>query len=117
MLTEQELYEVWHGADRLGWPFGPVVQLLMLTAQREGEVAAIRWSDVDLGTGIWTLTSERRPRPVARIWCRCRPRRLRILKAQPRLERATCFRAGSPMGRGRCAASPKPSAASTSSAA
>ena len=57
MLTDPELYEVWHGCDRLGWPFGPLVQLLMLTAQREGEVAAMRWSDLDLDAGIWTLTS------------------------------------------------------------
>ena len=50
---------MWHGCDRLGWPFGPLVQLLMLTAQREGEVASIRWSDVDFDTGIWTLTGDR----------------------------------------------------------
>jgi integrase len=57
VLTDPELYEAWHGCDRLGWPFGPLVQLLILTAQREGEVAAMRWSDLDLETGIWTLAS------------------------------------------------------------
>jgi integrase len=56
VLTDPELYEVWQGCDRLGWPFGPLVRLLILTAQREGEVAAMRWSDLDLETGIWTLT-------------------------------------------------------------
>jgi hypothetical protein len=48
VLTDPELHAVWHACDRLGWPFGPLVQLLMLTAQREGEVAAMRWSDLDL---------------------------------------------------------------------
>jgi integrase len=57
VLTDAELYEVWHGCGRLGWPFGPLVQLLMLTAQREGEVAAMRWPDLDLDAGTWALTS------------------------------------------------------------
>jgi integrase len=57
VLTDPELYEVWHGATRLGWPFGPLVQLLMLTAQREGEVASMRWSDLDLEAATWTLAS------------------------------------------------------------
>jgi integrase len=34
-----------------------LVQLLILTAQREGEVATMRWSDLDLDAGIWTLAS------------------------------------------------------------
>ena len=63
VLTDQEIHEVWHGCDRLGWPFGPLVQLLMLTAQREGEVASMRWSDVDFDTGIWTLDRRLGPRP------------------------------------------------------
>ena len=57
VLTDPELRAVWQGSDRLGWPFGPLVQLMMLTAQREGEVAAMRWADLDLEVGIWTLTS------------------------------------------------------------
>jgi integrase len=54
-LTASELQAVWHGAAQLGWPFRPVVQLLMLTAQREGEVATMRWSDLDLATATWSL--------------------------------------------------------------
>jgi integrase len=65
VLTDPELHAVWHGAARLGWPFGPLVQLLMLTAQREGEVAAMRWSDLDLDAATWTLagsqTKAKRP--------------------------------------------------------
>jgi hypothetical protein len=57
VLTDPELREVWYGCDRLGWPFGPLVQLMMLTAQREGEVAAMRWADIDLEAGLWTLAS------------------------------------------------------------
>jgi integrase len=56
VLTDPELYAVWHGCNRLGWPFGPLVQLLMLTAQREGEVAAMRWSDLNLEAATWSLS-------------------------------------------------------------
>ena len=84
VLLDQELYEVWHGCDRLGWPFGPLVQLLMLTAQREGEVASICWSDVDFDTGIWTLTGDRTKAGRAHL-VPLSSAALRILKAQPRL--------------------------------
>jgi integrase len=57
VLTGPELRAVWRGATLLGWPFGPVVKLLMLTGQREGEVAAMRWEDLDLATGAWALAS------------------------------------------------------------
>ena len=84
VLTDLEIYEVWHGADRLGWPFGPLVQLLMLTAQREGEIAAMRWSDLDLDKGIWALPSKStkagRPHLVP-----LSTTVIEIIKAQPRL--------------------------------
>jgi integrase len=57
VLTDPELRAVWHGAAHLGWPFGPVMHLLMLTGQREGEVAAMRWADLDLDQALWMLTS------------------------------------------------------------
>ena len=58
VLTDGELYRIWHACNQLGQPFGPLIQLLILTAQREGEVAAMRWSDLDLDKGVWTLTGE-----------------------------------------------------------
>ena len=42
----------------MGWPFGPLLQLLLVTDQREDEVAAMKWSDVDLARGIWMLPRE-----------------------------------------------------------
>ena len=34
---------------KLGFPFGPLVQLLVLTGQRRDEVAGMRWSEINLG--------------------------------------------------------------------
>ena len=59
VLTDDELRSVWAGADRLGFPFGPVVKLLMLTGQRRGEVAGMVWSELDLDKATWRIPKER----------------------------------------------------------
>jgi integrase len=43
VLTEKELAKVWHQAKKIGYPYGTIVQLLILTGQRSGETAAMRW--------------------------------------------------------------------------
>jgi integrase len=39
--------------DALGLPFGPIFKLLILTGQREGEVAGMAWSERDLDAASW----------------------------------------------------------------
>jgi integrase len=46
VLDDEELQAVWTAADKLGWPFGPIVQLLILTGARREEIGALRWSEV-----------------------------------------------------------------------
>lgn len=60
VLSIDELGEVWRACGSLGYPFGPLIRLLMLTAQRRGEVAGMRWSEID-GEN-WKLPSERAKR-------------------------------------------------------
>ena len=50
ILSDADLAEVWQGAVKLGYPYGHITQLLILTGQRRGEVAAIRrsWIEDDL---------------------------------------------------------------------
>jgi Arm DNA-binding domain len=55
VLTEAELAAAWVACDALGWPFGPLFQLLILTAQRRNEVAGMRWCDLDLQDRVWTF--------------------------------------------------------------
>lgn len=59
VLGDDELRLVWTAAERLGWPFGPLVRLLMLTGQRREEVAGMRWGEVDLAKRLWTIPKER----------------------------------------------------------
>jgi integrase len=82
VLRDPELQAVWHGCDRLGWPFGPLVQLLVLTGQREGEVAAMRWSDLDLDAAQWELGAEQTKAARAHI-VPLSTAAVAILRAQP----------------------------------
>ncbi len=43
VLTDDELAKVWKRAKEIGHPYGTIVQLLILTGQRSGETAALRW--------------------------------------------------------------------------
>jgi integrase len=58
VLSRDELRLVWKCCETDGWPFGDLFRLLILTAQRLGEVATMRWRDVDLEKGIWTVPAE-----------------------------------------------------------
>src|SRR5437764_1383045 len=59
VLSEPEVVAVWNGADAIGFPFGRIVQLLLLTGQRRDEVAGLPWSELDLDQGLWSLPAER----------------------------------------------------------
>jgi integrase len=59
VLSDSEIRLVWQGCNGLGWPFGPITQLLVLTAQRRDEVGAARWREFDLERRLWTIPKER----------------------------------------------------------
>lgn len=45
VLTDDELRLVWLGAERMGYPFGPIVQALILSGQRQQEVGGARYHE------------------------------------------------------------------------
>jgi integrase len=47
VLSNDELRLVWQRAEEVGYPYGTIVQLLILTGQRRGEIAALRASWID----------------------------------------------------------------------
>jgi integrase len=59
ILSDDELRLVWNAAEREGWPFGPLVKLLILTGQRLAEVGGMRWDELDLESKLWVLPAER----------------------------------------------------------
>jgi integrase len=59
VLTDEELVAVVQAARTMGFPYGAMVEFLVLTAQRRGEVAGLVWDEIDLENGIWHLPASR----------------------------------------------------------
>jgi integrase len=71
VLTESEIQRLWTAWDKLGFPFGQMLKLMLVTGQRRSEVASMRWADIrprpiDTAASnsfvpiewVWTLSSE-----------------------------------------------------------
>jgi integrase len=49
----------WKGCDAIGYPFGSVFKLLLVTGQRREEVAGMRWHELDLPGRVWNIPGAR----------------------------------------------------------
>jgi integrase len=65
ILSDDELRLVWNACEGIGWPFGPLTKLLILTAQRRDEVGEMGWAELDLGAGLWSIPRERTKNDLA----------------------------------------------------
>jgi integrase len=45
--------------ELIGYPYGPLFRMLILTGQREREVADMEWSEVDFDQALWTIPASR----------------------------------------------------------
>lgn len=85
VLDEHELALVWRAAGELGFPYGQIARLLVLTGARRDEVAAAGWSEIDLEKKVWSLPAERsknrRPHSIP-----LSPASAEIIMALPRFE-------------------------------
>jgi integrase len=59
VLNDAELRALWKATDAIGYPFGPLVQLLMLTGVRKTEASGSQWPEFDLDRKLWTVPAER----------------------------------------------------------
>jgi integrase len=81
VLTDDELRAIWRATDgfvgiealaaarardpnrerpeALGYPYGPLVRLLLLTGQRVNEAAGMRWAEIDFDKALWTIPASR----------------------------------------------------------
>jgi integrase len=62
VLTPEEIGKVWQAFDEEPATSGTILKLLLLTGQRPGEVKGMRWSELDLEAGWWTLPGGRQGR-------------------------------------------------------
>ena len=58
-LDDVELVAVWRACGQMGFPFGPFFKLLLLTAQRRGEVREMRWEEINFDKACWTIPGSR----------------------------------------------------------
>ena len=64
-LSDDEIRWFWAACEASGWPFGPLAQLLLLTAQRRDEVADMEWSEIDFKNSTWTIPGPRAKNTLA----------------------------------------------------
>lgn len=50
ILTENELISIWQRAEEVGYPYGVLIKLLILTGQRRGEIVGLRRCWISKGT-------------------------------------------------------------------
>ena len=65
VLDDAELLLVWKASDALGYPFGPLIRLLILTGARREEIAALEWAEIDREACVWVLPPSRSKNGVA----------------------------------------------------
>ena len=84
VLGMEEVAQIWRAASLLGFPFGHYFRTLALTAQRRTEVAAMKWSDVDLDAATWVLSAKETKSARAHLVPLSEPA-VEILRGLPRL--------------------------------
>jgi integrase len=65
VLTDDELRRIWKASDEAGYPFGPMIKMLILTTARRTEVAAMVWAELSGQENLWTLPEERSKNGIA----------------------------------------------------
>ena len=59
ILTDDELRWFWKATLTVGYPFGPLFQMLLLTGQRLGEVGELKSAEIDVSARMWLIPRER----------------------------------------------------------
>jgi integrase len=90
VLNDQELRAAWAATGELGYPYGQLFRLLIVTGQRKSEVAEAGWSEFDLTKKLWTIPSDRMKADAAHV-VPLSDDALDILKSLPRFEGGDCL--------------------------
>jgi integrase len=61
ILTDAEIRLVWLASEKVGYPFGSIVRMLLLTAQRKSEVGGAEWVEFEIegDDQLWVIPPER----------------------------------------------------------
>jgi integrase len=67
VLSDAEVGALWHVLEGEGHPFGPAIQILLLTGQRRNEVFEAERSEFDFDKQVWTIPAARAKNGVAHL--------------------------------------------------
>jgi integrase len=59
VLTDAEIAALWKASESLGYPYGPLYRLLLLTGVRLSEACEASWDEFDLQGRVWTIPAAR----------------------------------------------------------
>jgi integrase len=59
VLSDDKLRALWDATEQIGYPYGPLYRLLMLTGCRKMEIGEARWGEVNLEKRLLTIPPER----------------------------------------------------------
>ena len=88
-LNDTEIAAFWRATGRMGYPYGPLYRLLLLTGLRLNEAADASWSEFEEKAGKWIIPKQRMKGTNVRARAHAIPLTddiLSIVKALPRFE-------------------------------
>ena len=85
VLGDEEISLAWRAFDAIGWPFGPIGKLLLLTGARRSEIAEASWQEIDLAAKTLTLPGSRTKNDKPHV-IPLSDDAVEIIKALPRIE-------------------------------
>jgi integrase len=59
ILNDHEIAAFVRACDQIGYPYGAIGRMLLLTGARHREVSEAPWSEIDLSKAIWTIDQAR----------------------------------------------------------
>jgi integrase len=90
ILSDDELRELWRATERIGYPFGSMLRLLLLSGLRCREISDARWTELDLGKAVFTIPKERMKGGVAHV-VPLTAEMTAIINALPRIDGNECL--------------------------
>ncbi|MER9280695.1 tyrosine-type recombinase/integrase [Mesorhizobium sp. M0522] len=88
VLTPDEIRAFWLATKELGYPYGPMYRLLLVTGQRLNEIAQASWPEFDLRESVLVVPSERfKSKAIHRV--ALSDLALEILATVPRFEKGS----------------------------
>jgi integrase len=90
ILTDAEVKALWSSAETIGYPYAPLIKMLLITGQRLNEVARATWGEFDLDKKLWTIPAERMKADMAHA-VPLSDEAIKVLQDLPRFNKGDCL--------------------------